>query len=300
MQSWERDPHAWRFIARRLLRIWPALAVVTLFAVLCIGPIFTTLTFHDYFRAKETWGYFSHLYLRTTPNLPGLFEGNPIHVVNGSLWTIPIEAQWYGLLLAAGMCGLLRPRFRYFLLAMVALYAAYIYLIFDVQHNPLSAFPFRKFGCEYGTFFCYGAVLHCMRHAWVNRVMLTFGSLLLLACLLAVSNHQYAAVYVLLPFIVIWLGNKSTPVLKRAGRFGDFSYGIYVYAFLMQQLVVSVMGIYRPYLLVLLISSAGTMICAVLSWHLVERPSLALKRYLPKQSLVDERLTRVTTPSATG
>lgn len=287
-QSWERDPHGGRFAVRRFLRIWPGLAVVILLAVFCIGPIFTDLTLADYFRSGTTWTYLKYLYLHTHLYLPGVFEGNPWHIVNGSLWTILIEVKWYGLLLVAGMCGLLRPRFRYVLVALVALYAVYIYFIWDVQHNPQSAFPLPHFGCEYGTFFCYGALLHFMRSVWMPRAALVMVVLLLIAVLLVMFNYQYAAFYTCLPFVLVWIGSRSTPLLRSVGRFGDFSYGIYVYAFPTQQAVIAVMGIHHSYALMLLLSFAGTMICAVLSWYLVERPALELKRYLRSETEHDQ------------
>lgn len=257
-QSWERDPHAWRFAARRFLRIWPALAVVILLAVFCVGPVFTNLSLTDYFRSGETWAYLKYLYLQTRLYLPGVFESNPWHVVNGSLWTIFIEVKWYGILLVAGVCGLLRPRFRVLLVALVALHVIYIYFIWDVQHNPQSMFPFPYFGCEYGTFFCYGGLLHVMRRSWMHRPGRVMAALLLIAGLLVILNYQYAAFFVCLPFVVVWLGNQSTPLLRQTGRFGDFSYGIYLYAYFIQQAVIATLGIHHSYALLLLISFACT------------------------------------------
>jgi peptidoglycan/LPS O-acetylase OafA/YrhL len=225
--------------------------------------------------------------LRTNLYLPGVFEGNPWHIVNGSLWTILIEVKWYGILLTAGVCGLLRPRFRYLILLLVVLYAGYIYFVWDVQHNPRSAYPLPQFGCEYGTFFCYGALLHFMRHAWVDRAKVVMAGLLLTAGLLVALNFQYAALYACLPFVLIWGGEGSTPLLRSAGCFGDFSYGIYLYAYPVQQAVISILGIHRAYWMMLLISLVITMICAALSWHWVERPALALKRYLRVEGTCD-------------
>lgn len=284
-QSWERDPHVWRFAARRFLRIWPGLAAGILLTVFCIGPIFTDLTLVDYFRSSVTWAYLKYLYLQTVLYLPGVFEGNRWPVVNGSLWTILIEVKWYGLLLVAGICGLLRPRFRYVLVSLVVLYVVYIYFVWDVQHNPLSVFPLPRFGCEYGTFFCYGALLHFTRNMWMHRLALVTLALLLIAGALAILNYQYAAFYVCLPFAVVWIGNKSMPLLRQAGRFGDFSYGMYVYAFPIQQAVIAVMGFHHPYALMLMISFTCTMACAVLSWYLVENPALELKRYLHNKAV---------------
>ena len=280
-QSWDRDPHVLRFMAKRFLRVWPGLAVVTLLAVLVVGPLVTQSTLHDYFRSSVTLDYFSQLYLGIRFFLPGVFEQNTWHVVNGSLWTIPIEVRWYGILLLAGLCGVLRHRLHHLLLALVVLYAGYIYLLFDVQHNPLARFPLPGFGSEYGSYFCYGVVLYHFRDAWRKHPgWLTVG-LVAAAALMVALDHGYTALYLLLPWLVIRLGISSTPVLRRAGRFGDFSYGIYIYAYMMQQLTIFLIGANHPYWVGLAVSAACTLACAMLSWHLIERPSLDLKRHFP-------------------
>jgi peptidoglycan/LPS O-acetylase OafA/YrhL len=279
-QSWDRDPHVWRFAARRFLRIWPGLAVVVLLAVFCVGPLFTQLALPDYFKAVKTWKYLLQLCLQVKLHLPGVFNSNPSRVVNGSLWTIPVEVKWYGILLAAGLCGLLQRRARVLLLAMVVLYATYIYGVFDVQHNPLANFLLPAFGCEYGTFFCYGVVLHRWRHVWEGSPVWVLACLTLLTSALVALDHVYAAVYVLLPVMVVWFGSLSTPLVREAGCYGDFSYGIYIYAYMVQQAVIVVIGFHHSYAMTLSASIAVTLACAFASWRLIERPALGLKRHL--------------------
>lgn len=280
-QSWDRDPHVLRFAAKRFLRVWPGLAVVTVVAALVVGPLVTQSTLHDYLRSPVTRDYFSQLYLGIRFFLPGVFKQNMWPVVNGSLWTIPIEVHWYGFLLLAGLCGLLRERLRYVLLALIVLYAIYIFGVFDVQHNPLARFPLPAFGCEYGSYFCYGVVLYHFRDAWRSHAGWLTAGLVAAAALMVALDHGYTALFLLLPWLVIRFGTASTPVLRRAGRFGDFSYGIYIYAYLMQQLTTSLIGANHPYWLGLIVSATCTLVCAVLSWHLIERPALTLKRHLP-------------------
>jgi len=283
-QSWDRDPNVWRFAVRRFLRIWPGLAVVVLLAVFCVGPLFSKLPLSDYFQTAGTWKYLWLLSLRTELYLPEVFNNNPWHVVNGSLWTIPIEVEWYGILLAAGLCGLLRRRARLLALAIVVLYATYIYGVFDVQHNTLANYPAPAFGCEYGTFFCYGVLLHRLRYVWERSVVPVLACLALLTGILVALDHQYAAVYVLLPFLVIWFGSLSTPLIRQAGRYGDLSYGIYIYAYMVQQAVIAVIGFHHLYVVTLSASMAVTLACAFASWRLIERPALGLKRHLRVRS----------------
>ncbi|OPX54002.1 acyltransferase family protein, partial [Oceanospirillum multiglobuliferum] len=76
-QSWTADPHAWRFVARRVLRIWPALIVATVVCALVLGPLVSTLPMADYFRSRQTYAYFSWLRVIPTYDLPGVFEHLP-------------------------------------------------------------------------------------------------------------------------------------------------------------------------------------------------------------------------------
>lgn len=279
-QSWNRDPHVWRYAAKRLLRIWPGLAGATLFAACVLGPLVTSWPWSDYVRAPLTRHYFSLLYFSNALYLPGVFEHTPFPVVNGSLWTIPIELRWYGILLLAGMCGLLKRSLRGVLLAVVCLYAGWVYLGYDVQHNPQAQFLHPGFGSEYGCFFCYGVALFHFREAWMRHPWRLVAGLLVLAVALVACGYTYAALFVLLPFLVIRLGTWSTPVLRRCGRFGDFSYGIYIYAFMVQKTLVQWTGPHLPYLAGLMLTMIATLVLAVLSWFLVERPALRLKRHL--------------------
>ena len=77
--------------------------------------------------------------------------------------------------------------------------------------------------------------------------------------------------------IAILVGTGAWPVLRRAGRFGDFSYGLYLWAWPVQQVVATSFGGQVGYWRLLSVSLAGAMVLAVLSWHLVEKWALAAK-----------------------
>ena len=109
---------------------------------------------------------------------------------------------------------------------------------------------------------------------------------------LAVLAHGSPVAEVLfvlaLSYGVLWLGLAQMPSLLAYNRLGDYSYGIYIYAFPLQQLAAS-MGAVTP-LSNMAVAFPLTLICAVLSWHLVEKPALRLVR--PSQP-VDAALKKV-------
>jgi peptidoglycan/LPS O-acetylase OafA/YrhL len=127
-------------------------------------------------------------------------------------------------------------------------------------------------------------LLHRWRLVWEGSPVLVLVCLTLLASALVALDHLYAAVYVLLPFMVVWFGSLSTPLVSAMGRYGDLSYGIYIYAYVVQQSVIAVIGFHHSYAMTLSASIVVTLACAFASWRLVERPALGLKRHLRVRS----------------
>lgn len=272
-QSWDRDPSVWRFLAKRVLRIWPGLIVVTMVTALLLGPIISTIPADQYFLNSKTWEFFYILKLNIRYELPGVFSANPFpNAVNGSLWTLPIEFRWYLILLALSVVGLVRCRLL-LLIGAIAL-AIFVFVIHDPQHAA-----HRKYSLEFGAFFCYGVCLYYFRDFWATRKGLVLLVLVLSGVTLFSIGQKYAALFVVLPTLVIFFGTASTPFIRRAGRFGDFSYGIYIYAFPVQQTVIWLTDNRLSIWSELAASTAITIALAILSWHCIERPALRLKRH---------------------
>ena len=88
------------FIVNRGLRIVPALLVDVALSAIVLGVAFTTLPLPEYFQSPGFWRYFGNVVGAISLKLPGVFEGNPDHSVNISLWTIPYEIGCYVLMAA--------------------------------------------------------------------------------------------------------------------------------------------------------------------------------------------------------
>ncbi len=271
-QSWLRDPNPWRFAAKRFLRIWPGLTAVTLLAALILGPLVSTFTLADYFSSPDTLKYFLQLKLNIKNILPGVFSGNPVGtIVNGSLWTIPLEVHWYFILLLTGVFGILRR--KYLALACAVAFIAYY---FSGLGSYADGSPKQK--NTLGLFFIVGACLYLFEKVWMVRRRLALIAVVSLAIVFGMLGQTVLAQITLIPFAVILVGSASTPVLRRFGRFGDLSYGIYIYAFPVQQTVVWISGNGLSFNQGLVVSALITTVFAYFSWHLIERPSLHLKR----------------------
>lgn len=92
-RSWLSDPHLIRYTVKRIRRIMPALLAVVFLTALVFGPFVSLMAPSDYYQSPQTWTYlWRNSILLTYHFLPGVFSGAP---VNGSLWTLPVEAFCY-------------------------------------------------------------------------------------------------------------------------------------------------------------------------------------------------------------
>lgn len=280
-ESWDRDPNLLRFFARRILRIFPGLIVCVLLSMLVLGPVFTTLPLKKYLESQYTWGYLRNIGLYITYYLPGLFETTRVpNAVNGSLWSLPVEFLMYIVIAILGCLRLNRQA-----IAMLGLISAIITFLWAQQTSQMFviyASDLRQvFIC--GTYFWAGALFYkfdLKRFFSITSVTFAFISLISLTPLIGVLS---LFAWVLLPTVVLAFGLSYSPNLNRLTSSGDYSYGIYIYAFPIQQTVVSLypsitLGFY------LLVCSALTLVCAVLSWNFIEKPFL---RFKPRISRVN-------------
>jgi len=276
--SWERDPHLGRFVARRILRVFPGLAAVILVAALIIGPFLTTLSIDDYLESAKLKNYLRSMFLfpAYTAFLPGVFETNPYkNTVNGSLWTLPMEVFMYAILGLMGALGFLHKR-----IAPLILLLAIAGCIKIAMQHPVKLFltmDLHELSSCAAAFF--GGML-----MWNSRNKIPKFSLawipLTIAGYMAFGTRFFTPIILIgIPYAAISLGHASTPYLRRFGRYGDFSYGIYIYAFLIQQTIIAIWPSINiiPYFFTV---SALTLVAAFFSWHVVEKPANSLKRFL--------------------
>lgn len=265
----------------RVLRIIPALALISFFEVFVIGPLFTAFSPAQYFTTAQTYFHLRNaavFWLSTT--LPGTFLANPHSAaVNGSIWTLPVECGFYILLPVIGGVGLLKPARLPILLAVVAGVVGYgvVQLGWDWDHQGGTALigPLYSVLKEF-VFFLSGALL------WVHRDRIPFNGWLAAGCvvlLIAFGNRDYRVLVmnITLPYLVIYFALDKRFRVRLYDEIGDLSYGTYLFAFPVQQAIVAAChGVLKPSEL-LALALPVTLVLAVASWNLVERPALAIR-----------------------
>lgn len=297
IQSWARDPNLGRFLLRRGLRIFPGLIVAVFVTTFVVGGIATNLKLTDYFFSYQTWVYvISNIGLTVSVDeLPGVFENNTYpRAFNGSLWTLRYELLMYFLLALLGGLGLVlrRPQVtkQFCLLLFLIFLLLGITLSLQGVTNQTAPFPLLwRLGFSFdivrianlGINFFLGCCLYLYR----EQIRLSFWfvlPVLLIALFLPSSIWQQLLIWFLVPYMTIVTAWNAPALLKKFRGF-DYSYGIYIYAFPLQQLV-AMYGAPRHWSfgLTLLCSLALTLIAASLSWHWIEHPALALKPVKPR------------------
>lgn len=275
--SYERLKDLRAFLANRCLRILPGLAGALVLTALVLGPLVTSLPGSAYFTRPQTWLYvLRNLALYpVTYRLPGVFEHNPYpDAVNGSLWTLRLEFSFYLAVPVLARLNLLNRR-GLTAVAFVALVLWWAVLAAGPRLPPVAILATRNF-----YLFAAGAALYAWRDAPVLRRPWPTAAAAL--AFLAVLGQPAAGAWLgpaILPLLTIGIALRPVPGLRAAARFGDFSYGIYIYAFPVEQVLAQMRGPGQlPPLLFALMALGCTAPLAILSWTMVERPALGLKR----------------------
>ena len=273
--SWERSRSVGQYVSSRALRIAPLLFLVILLSTFVLGPLVTTLPTGDYLSSPQTWRYLINLVLLPADGLPGVFDANPYpSVVNGSVWTLRAEVICYLVVLLLGLL----PRIPQ--LIGFALFAAGSIALVLLAPVTISGSNVSAAGGTW-VFFAIAALVRLL----VPRSALRPGIAALVvvvwvAVAVAVPPLGIPLLWLALPYVVLSIGLASTPGVRRAARFGDLSYGLYLWAFPVQQLVVLFLGV-LPLAVDIPLVAVITAAFAFASWHLLEKRALQARFRLP-------------------
>lgn len=297
--SLERSNSVQGYLLARGLRLFPALMVEVLIAALILGPLVTSLSVQAYLSDPGFFKYFLNIVGLVRYELPGVFLGNPYpQAVNGSLWTVPFELECYIDLMLLYLLGVFRSRWLV-LAAFVLLSVMMIGMGFTSAKGLVAAFKDLVIGASgvqanlqeatnssiqiartlVASFFA-GALIH----SWADR--LPFNGWLAAVCgvsgvLLLSSATTYFYAPLPLAYLTVWLGLLSPP-RNLLTNGGDYSYGVYLYSFPIQQ-TLAWTGFYSSYWAFFASAVLCSLAIAVLSWHLIEKPCLRLRARIERR-----------------
>lgn len=277
-KSWERDPNIGRFLQRRALRILPGLWVCILLTALVLGPLLSPLAWREYFTHPQFFQYFKNLVLLIQYNLPAVFASNTYpHAVNGSLWSLPVEAMLYLLVVVFGLSARVLRLDRRHVPIVVALMVGGS-LQWALSRPDMLVFyatDLRQL-LICGGYFWVGYLLASSR--FDERLDAPFLVLVFTVWMLLLPVRPWfmAFSYLALPCLVIGIGLRQS----RLGSWlhdKDWSYGIYIYAFPLQQTVASLLGPETGLASYLALVLPLVLVLAAASWTWVEQPALRAK-----------------------
>lgn len=267
------------FMKSRLLRIFPGLLGVLIFSTFLLGPIVTTLPFKEYIVNRETFHYIKAVLLYPMQwNLPGVFENNVYKdVVNGSLWTIPFEFLCYIIVGVLGFTGFLKHKYWMLLFTIITYYC----YIFGEKMSPSG--EGHIFGLEVKTiielltFFLIGSLACLFKDKIFLKKEIAMVSIVILY--ISIYYGGFKPLFAVFgTYIILYLAFLPKSFLSGVTKKGDFSYGIYLYAFPIQQTVTFYSGGKSNVFSNFLISLPLTLLFAIGSWYIIERNFLKLKK----------------------
>ena len=274
----------------RLLRIYPALLVCLIVGILA-GALMTEMSLAQYLSAQVAQFFFGNVFpffWQEERSLPGVFLSFPWQTFNGPLWTIKYELACYAVTLgvflfprpkrrlafgalfviAAGMWwvpfqswripwGNAVLMFEYFNMGFFRYYLA-IFMLAAVVRIIVGNVAYRWFG----VFFACGVVLAFFQGLPLGDLALLGGIALAGVCLGCSSLLYFGGMY-----------RKNV---------GDLSYATYLYGWPVSNLCVNTLSPHFGFWPTMMIAAVSTLTMAWVSWKLIERPMLNLKRLVPR------------------
>lgn len=272
-----------QFIAARALRIYPGLWAALLVTLCTAALLLSDLGPARFLSHFDTWKHLARNALLLSDvsfRLPGVFDTNPWpQAVNGSLWTLPIELRMYAAIVLLWLALGLLPRARSRLLPWAVLLIALGATTTDLAVPPVGADT--SIAGLTARFF-YGASLRLFQ----DRIPASRSAFLALLATLAMSTADAdmfgVAWRLAVGYLVIYAALVPGGPLRAFNRVGDYSYGVYIYAFPVQQVLAHYWQGIGPVEMTVF-AFAATSLLAAISWHAVEEPAMRLRHRLPRR-----------------
>lgn len=274
-------PYLWR----RFLRIYPAFLVSLLVVAAALAPLAAAIEGTSFDLASAAGFVLSNGDLRISQwGIDGTLTRVPApDSWNGSLWTLFYEALAYVLI---GLVLSLTVAARHARWVLPALFLV-VLVLRPLVEGPLDVTTHLYLnGARLVGYFLAGAAVWAWAGTWRPTWVHVAGAAVVYAVL---TDLGWADLYGQLPLAVLLLGLGAAPSDNWTTR-TDLSYGVYIYAYPVQQLLVLLgtasWGVAANSVLVVLL----TLPLALLSWKLVEKPALKAKAWLDPRDRPDRRV----------
>lgn len=266
------------FVWARILRIYPALLMMLILTVFGAGLFFTTVSRSSYLTHYQTYKYFLKclsLINGVEYILPGVFGNNPYkNVVNGSLWTMPHELRMYAILALIWIFLHVAPTFRPKIFKIVIV-ASTLVAGFFVILKHLSIIEGSLFLRLFFMFFTGASYFIAKDRIVLSKTTFYFlwGALILASTNIIIFNLVYILI---LPYLLFYFAYIPNGMIRKYNKLGDYSYGVYIYAFPVQQSIAALIPDMSVFSMMIM-SGFFTFFFSLLSWHFLEKNAIKLK-----------------------
>lgn len=280
--SYVKTQNIFMYFYARILRIFPALIVVLLITAYIVGVCVTSLPLTDYLHSPATFDYLKSVYLYPMRfSLPEVVfsSGEFGTAVNGSLWTLSFEFTCYIMVAVLGVFQLLKKEIVLGLLIGALLVHQFQGNVFP-HADTATFFPYINQAqfIKLVTEFLSGMVFYLYK----DNITYSYKYFIIGLFAFIISSYYGVGYQLLFPivgaYLIFYLAYCPKIKLQNFSKYGDFSYGIYIYGFMVQQVVIKIAGGEMNNILNWIISLPIAILCGMLSWHLVEKRFLALKK----------------------
>ncbi len=275
-QSFVRSNSPIRFVILRMARIYPGSLVFFWIMALLVGPIISHVNLNEYFESLNSvcrlYDKPSIVNFTLTASfhcgaLPGVFTNNIIGPwINGSLWTLGAELACYAYVFVLGLLGMLNSPLR------ILISVSTILVVHSIFPRLVPYFSDDHYTdiLKVGLFFMAGALSFAFRSLIVIRWSYALPLIVIAAFLQKTIVEEYALYLALFYLILVIAAAKG---LSRIKLGGDYSYGVYVYGWPVQQIYNQIFPNMTSYPSNFL-SIPTAIVLGYLSWHYVEKPIL--------------------------
>lgn len=298
--SWDRRKDVGQFLKKRILRIYPGFIIANAVGVFLVAPMVADPAIGNAGVSLKQFVW-DCLRLQGTQLPETLFPQNHLHAVNGSIWSIAYEFWCYVGVMILGLVPLFHRRSFVLGLFVVSLAVAFIFPTFHLEWfgggilGKIFGYPF--FWARLLPNYLVGVVAWRYREEIIVSNRLAILAFIALAASVPVANSWSVMFPICGAYLVLWSAFHSSCKAHGFAKYGDFSYGMYLYAFPIQQLLVmNNAGSMNPYVL-FAVAWPLSILAGMLSWYVVERPFLRRARSTKNKAEDSTSLTVVAQPT---
>lgn len=250
-----------KYLHNRFIRIFPPLWFTLIVCIVVCGLFFSTYSLGKYFLSSDFFKYCLNFILIPIHNLPGVFMNNIYPgVINGPLWTLPIEFVCYLVLLLAYKLNLVNKKsYRYVALLVIVAFVGINLIPLSIKGYIQPCFLFF-----WGSFY------------WIYRDKITMNNTYFLISLVAfvlliVLGYGQVASFLFVPYLTLYIAFCLPQCNNRLTSLGNLSYDIYLCGWPIQQMVISLFGGSMLVGMNILISIPLSILVGYITYSLVEK-----------------------------